>query len=152
MTLLLSLQLVLLRAKKGFPRFICYPNLINDLTNLASSQTLAHVQLRVCLKYSLLVCTPYNRLLRRQITASTTDQGKFCGKGVGEVFLFAQQTNLWTPADEGEYIQCLEILQQQSDFISSPNKLFVSSSKTAFQEKCIKTAFCSSRSSTKQNI
>ena len=34
--------------------------------------------------------TPYNRLLRRQITASTTDQGKFSGKGIGEVFLFAK--------------------------------------------------------------
>ena len=34
--------------------------------------------------------TPYNRLFRRQITASTTDQDKFCGKGVGEVFLFAK--------------------------------------------------------------
>ena len=34
--------------------------------------------------------TPYNRLLRRQITASTTDQGKFSGKGVGEAFLFAK--------------------------------------------------------------
>ena len=34
--------------------------------------------------------TPYNRLLRRQITASTTDQGKFSGKVVGEVFLFAK--------------------------------------------------------------
>ena len=34
--------------------------------------------------------TPYNRLLRRQITASTTDQGKFCGKRVGEVFLFVK--------------------------------------------------------------
>ena len=34
--------------------------------------------------------TPYNRLLRRQITASTTDQGNFSGKGVGEVFLFAK--------------------------------------------------------------
>ena len=34
--------------------------------------------------------TPYNRLLRRQITASTTDQGKFYGKRVGEVFLFAK--------------------------------------------------------------
>ena len=33
---------------------------------------------------------PYNRLLRRQITASTTDQGKFSVKGVGEVFLFAK--------------------------------------------------------------
>ena len=36
------------------------------------------------------LCTPYNRLLRRQITALTTDQGKFFGKGVGEVFLFAK--------------------------------------------------------------
>ena len=34
--------------------------------------------------------TPYNRLLRRQITASTTDQGKFFGKRVGGVFLFAK--------------------------------------------------------------
>ena len=45
MTLLLSLQLALLRAKKGFPRFIGYPNFINDLTKLVSSQTLAHAQL-----------------------------------------------------------------------------------------------------------
>ena len=28
-----------------------YQNFINDLTKLVSSQTLAHVQLRVCLKY-----------------------------------------------------------------------------------------------------
>ena len=46
MTLLLSLQLVLLRSKKGFPRLIGYPNFINDLTKLVSSQTLAHVQVR----------------------------------------------------------------------------------------------------------
>ena len=45
MTLLLSLQLVLLRAEKGFPRFIGYQNFKNDLTKLVSSQTLAHVQL-----------------------------------------------------------------------------------------------------------
>ena len=50
-TLKLSLQLVLLRAKKSFPHFIGYQNFINDLTKLVSSQTLAHVQLRVCLKY-----------------------------------------------------------------------------------------------------
>ena len=55
MTLLLSLQLVLLRANKGFPRFIGYPNFINELTKLVSSQTLAHVQQRVCQKYLLLV-------------------------------------------------------------------------------------------------
>ena len=47
----LSLKLVLLRAKKNFPHFIGYQNFINDLTKLVSSQTLAHVQLRVCLKY-----------------------------------------------------------------------------------------------------
>ena len=41
----------LLRAKKNFPHFIGYQNFINDLTKLVSSQTLAHVQLRVCLKY-----------------------------------------------------------------------------------------------------
>ena len=35
----------------------------------------------------------------------------------------------------------LEILQQQAYFISSPNKLFVSSSKPAFQENCIKNSF-----------
>ena len=50
-TLKLSLQLVLLRAKKNFPHFSGYQNFINDLTKLVSSQTLAHVQLRVCLKY-----------------------------------------------------------------------------------------------------
>ena len=38
-------------AKKGFPRFIGYPNFKSDFTKLVSSQTLAHVQLRVCLKY-----------------------------------------------------------------------------------------------------
>ena len=31
--------------------FIGYQNFINDLTKLVSSQNLAHVQLRVCLKY-----------------------------------------------------------------------------------------------------
>ena len=50
-TLKLSLQLVLLRAKKSFTHFIGYQNFINDLTKLVSSQTLAHIQLRVCLKY-----------------------------------------------------------------------------------------------------
>ena len=60
--------------------------------------------------------------------------------------------NLWTPADDGEAIECLEILQQQSDPISYPNKLFVSSSNLAAQEKCIKADFCSSQTSTKQNI
>ena len=44
-------ELVLLRAKKSFLHFIGYQNFINDLTKLVSSQTLAHVQLRVCLKY-----------------------------------------------------------------------------------------------------
>ena len=45
---LVSLQLVLLRAKKG----IGYPNFINELTTeLVSSQTLAHLQLRGCLNY-----------------------------------------------------------------------------------------------------
>ena len=37
--------------EKRFPRFIGYQNFINDLTKLVSSQTLAHVQPRVCLKY-----------------------------------------------------------------------------------------------------
>ena len=45
---------------------------------------------RIRMHYSLIMYTPYNRLLRRQITASTTDQGIFCGKEVGEVFLFAK--------------------------------------------------------------
>ena len=35
----------------NFPHFIGYQNFINDTTKLVSSQTLAHVQLRVCLKY-----------------------------------------------------------------------------------------------------
>ena len=34
---------------------VCYQNFINDLTKLVSSQSLAHVQLRVCLKYKLIV-------------------------------------------------------------------------------------------------
>ena len=42
---------IILRANKSFPRFIGYQNFINDLTKLVSSQTLAHVQLRVCLKH-----------------------------------------------------------------------------------------------------
>ena len=40
-TMKLSLQLVLLRAKKSFPHFIGYQNFQNDLTKLVSSQTLA---------------------------------------------------------------------------------------------------------------
>ena len=40
--------------QERLPRLIGYPNFIN-LTKLVSSQTLAHVQLRVCLKYELLV-------------------------------------------------------------------------------------------------
>ena len=56
------------------------------------------------------------------------------------------------PANDGEDTLCLEILQQQSDSISRTNKLFVSPSKPAFQENCIKTAFCSSRTSRRQNI
>ena len=57
MILLLSLQLVLLRAKKGFLRFIGYQNFLNDLTMLVSPQILAHVQLgvKLCLKHYLLV-------------------------------------------------------------------------------------------------
>ena len=49
-TLKLSLQLVLLRAKKSFPHFIGYQNFINDRTKLVSSQILAHVQLQVLSK------------------------------------------------------------------------------------------------------
>ena len=41
-------------------------------------------------------------------------------------------------AGDEEDTLCLEILQQQSDPISRTNKLFVSSSKPAFQENCIK--------------
>ena len=46
----LSFQLVLLRPKKGFDRFIGYLNFINDRTKLVSSQALAHVQLRILSK------------------------------------------------------------------------------------------------------
>ena len=49
--LLLGLQLLQLRAKTGFPRLIGYQNFINDLKKLIISQNLAHLQLRVCLKY-----------------------------------------------------------------------------------------------------
>ena len=45
---------------------------------------------------------------------------------------------LWATADDGEDMLCLAILQQQSNSISRTNKLFVSSSKPAFQENCIK--------------
>ena len=38
-------------SQEKLPHFIGYQNFINDLTKLVSSQTLAHVQLRVCLKY-----------------------------------------------------------------------------------------------------
>ena len=41
-------------------------------------------------------------------------------------------------AEDGEDTLCLKILQQQSDSISRKNKLFVSSSKLAFRENCIK--------------
>ena len=87
--------------------------------------------------------TPYNRLLRRQITASTTDQGKFSGKGVGEVFLFAKINkricglqlmmenifNVWRYCSSN-----LSLFKVQISF-------FVSSSKPAFQENCIKNSF-----------
>ena len=46
----------------------------------------------------------------------------------------------------------MEILQQQSAPILCTNKLFISSSTPEFQENCIKTDFCSSRTSRKQNI
>ena len=36
-------------SQESFPHFIGYQNFINDLTKLVSSQTLAHIQLRVCL-------------------------------------------------------------------------------------------------------
>ena len=42
---------------------------------------------------------------------------------------------MWAPADGGEDTLCLEILQQQFDSISRTHKLFVSSSKPAFQAK-----------------
>ena len=45
------------------------------------------------------------------------------------------------PTDNGEATLCMEILQEQSDCISRTNKLFVSSPKPAFQEKCIETIF-----------
>ena len=36
-------------SQENFPHFIGYQNFINDLTKLVSSQTLAYIQLRVCL-------------------------------------------------------------------------------------------------------
>ena len=50
MTLKLSLQLVLLRAKKIFLHFIGYQNFINDLTKLVLSQILAHVHCLTAIK------------------------------------------------------------------------------------------------------
>ena len=68
-TLKLSLQLVLLRAKKSFPHFLCYLNFINDLTKLISSQTLAHVQLRV-----------FSKVLTSCLTAIKNHWIKYCEK------------------------------------------------------------------------
>ena len=69
----------------------------------------------IVLRWFLLIrkTTPYNRLFRRQMTVSTTDKDLICRERVGGDILFAKinKTNLWTPADDGEYIQCLEILQ-----------------------------------------
>ena len=98
--------------------------------------------------------TPYNRLLRRQITALTTDQGKFCGKGVSEVFVFAKLNkricglqlmienifNVWR-----YYSSNLTLFQVQISFLSARQNL-------RFKKIAQKTAFCSSRTSTKQNI
>ena len=68
----LSLQLVLLRSKKNFQHFIGYQNFLNDLTKLVSSQTLAHVQLRVCLKYFKTAC----------LTAIKNHWIKYCEKNL----------------------------------------------------------------------
>ena len=75
--------------------------------------------------------TPYNRLLRRQITALTTDQGKFCRKGVSEVFVFAKLNkricglqlmienifNVWR-----YYSSNLTLFQVQISFLSARTK------------------------------
>ena len=84
------------------------------------------------LKHRLSYNTPYNRLLRRQITASMTDQGKFCRKGVCEVFLFAKINkricglqlmiedifNVWR-----YYISNLTLFQVQISFLSARQNL-----------------------------
>ena len=49
---ILGLQLALMRTKKGFPSFIGYPNFINDITKLVSSQTLS---IKRKVSYTLLV-------------------------------------------------------------------------------------------------
>ena len=59
------------------------------------------------------------------INASTTDQGKFCGKRVGEVFLFAKINK----RIRGLQLMMENILNvwrycSQFNFVSSPNKLF----------------------------
>ena len=98
--------------------------------------------------------TPYNRLPRRQITASTTDQGKFSGKGVGEVFLFAKINkricglqlmmenifNVWRYCSSN-----LTLFHVQISFLSACENL-------RFKNIAQKTAFCFSRTSTKQII
>ena len=75
------------------------------------------------------------------------------GIGLVKIFCLLNSTNEYVaPVDNGEDANCSEILQQQSEPISRTNKLFISSSTHEFQEKCIKTAFCSNRMSRKQNI
>ena len=84
--------------------FACTVDLMIDIPRLSSSSVTKVIRIaNATFKTLMIVCilvteffnhlmrlctTPYNRLLRRQITASTTDQGKFFGKRVGEVFLF----------------------------------------------------------------
>ena len=111
-------------------------------------------------KQEILMCfvnTPYNRLLRRQITASTTDQGKFCGKRVGEDFLFAKINkqicglqlmmenifNVWRYRSSN-----LTLFKVQIRFCQLVQLVKTCVSRNLHK----KTAFCSSRTSTKQNI
>ena len=78
-------------SKQGAP----LAQLVEYQTLIARSQVQISTEAQCCVLEQdtylhCLVLTPYNRLLRRQITASTTDQGKFSGKWVSEVFLFTK--------------------------------------------------------------
>ena len=68
MTLSLSLQFVLLRAKKSFPHFIGYQNFINDLTKLVSSHS------------SSCTTTSLSKVLTSCLTAIKNHWIKYCEK------------------------------------------------------------------------
>ena len=59
--------------------------------------------------------------------------------------------NQWTTVANGEDFLWLEILQQQSEFSSRPEKTFANSSKCVSRKLHEKISFCYNRTSTKQH-